>query len=98
MARRLAPKPRATAAPLTVSDQTAFDLLGLTERQFRDLLRAHPAIPRTVIGRRVLVRADVLVAFLDRLATAAPAADADPSSTPAVTVDGLLAELGRRSA
>lgn len=95
LARRLRPRPSTAAPPLVVSDQTAFDLVGLTARQLRDLLAAHPDVPRARVGRRVLVRADVLLALVDRLAS--PASPDVPVGSPA-TVDDLLAELGRRSA
>lgn len=103
MARPIRPRPPVTAAPLVVSDATAYDLVGLTARQYRDLLGRHPDVPRAVVGRRLLVRADDLLALVDRLAatSAESACVAAPKRQPE-TADEVLAELGygrgRRSA
>lgn len=91
--RNLRAKPPVTASPLMVSDQTSFDLCGLSSRQFREFLYAHPGIPRTRVGQRVLVRADVLVAALDKLATGEVTAAEDPDD---VSVESILASLNRR--
>ena len=101
-ARRLLPRPAITAAPVVVSDLTCFDIVGLLPEQYRALLRRHPEVQRTVLGRRVLVRVDVVLALLDRLASETTA---DATTAPAVeddtplTADGVLHALGmRRSA
>lgn len=98
--RKRTPLPPVTAVPLTVSDQTALDLVGLTGRQLRDLLARHPEVPRTIVGRRVLVRADVLLALLDRLAVTPDPVPVVPAAPPdgAPGVAEVLAAIGRRRA
>ena len=100
--RKLQPRPLVSAAPIGVSDQTCFDLVGLTVRQFRDFLSAHPEIPRTVIGQRVVVRADVLLAALERLGSptkrSAGTGATFSDSEPAASIDAVLAAVGRRRA
>jgi hypothetical protein len=101
--RRLLPRPPVTAAPLVVSDLTCLDLVGLTADQYRALLRRHPEVPRATLGHRVLVRADVFLALLDRLASQTThsgtlASDSDADDAP-LTADAVLAAVGmRRSA
>lgn len=98
-ARRLRPRAPVTATPVAVSDLTCFDIVGLLPEQYRALLRRHPEVPRTVLGRRVLVRVDVLLALLDRLSSQTPA---DATTAPAVdddspmTADAVLSALGMR--
>ena len=54
------------AAPLAISDTTSLPILGLTPRQFRTFLRDH-GVPFAKIGRRVVARADDVMATIDRL-------------------------------
>lgn len=56
--RNLRPHPPLSVAPIFISDETAHALIGLRARPFRELLAAHPEIPRLTVGRRVLVAAD----------------------------------------
>jgi hypothetical protein len=63
--------PRATVAPITVSDATALAVVGLTPRQFRAFVREQ-GIPRVRVGRRTLVRVDRLLEAIDRLSGATP--------------------------
>lgn len=76
-------RPRHTAAlvvsPIVVSDLSAAAVVGLEPRQFRELVRAK-AIPHTLSGQRMLVRAEDLLAALD----VAPAAAEPLSEAPAV--------------
>ncbi len=96
--RSLTPSPPLAVAPLIVTDRTCFALVGLTDRQLRDLLAKHPEIPRRVEGHRVLVAAADLVAFVravaspDLAALPPPETDDDQPSD----VDAVLAKLGRR--
>lgn len=94
--RKLKPRPPVTAMPLMVSDLTSFELVGLTDRQFRDFLVAHPELPRTRIGHRVLVRADALLALLDRLAAdSGGEVDLEEIAQPE-SADEVLRRLGMR--
>lgn len=97
MKRNLRAKPVVSAPSLMVSDQTSFDIVGLTGRQLRDFLTAHPEIPRTRVGQRVLVRADILVASLDKLATGhEPTGGADFHDPDDLSVDVILASVRRK--
>lgn len=61
------------AAPLTVSDASAPAVVGLTPRQFRRFVH-EKGIPCVRVGRRTLVRADLLLEAIDRLSGSAPRA------------------------
>ena len=106
MKRQLRPRPAVTAPPVCVSDLSCFNLIGITAEQFRALLKAHPATPRTVIGHRLIVKVTDLLALLDSLATAAQICAASQEDAVATIIDdqpsdeaGVLARLGfRRSA
>ena len=106
MKRQLRPRPAVTALPVCVSDLTSFDIVGLTAEQFRGLLKANPATPRTVIGHRLIVKVTDLLALLDSLATAAQICAASQDDAVATIIDDqpsdeadVLARLGfRRSA
>jgi hypothetical protein len=63
--------PKVTAAPLTVSDASAPAIVGLTPRQFRRFVR-EKGIPCLRVGRRTLVRADLLLEAIDRLSGSVP--------------------------
>ena len=52
---------------LLVSDATAMQSVGLTPRRFRELIR-ELGIPHARAGRRMLVRADLLLAAVDKIA------------------------------
>lgn len=96
--RNLKPRPPVTAAPITVTDLTSFDLVGLDGRQLRHFVATH-AIPHVRHGQRLIVRADVLLDVIDRLATAetsSVATDLDEIETP-TSAAGVLAILGRRA-
>jgi len=100
--RNLRPRPLVTAAPITVSDLTSFDLFGLDGRQLRHFVGKH-ALPHVTHGHRILVRADVLLNAMDRL-SASSAADPQSSEGSEVdddvpeTVEGVLRLIGRRLA
>jgi hypothetical protein len=52
-------------APVVVSDLTAPLVLGLQSRRaFRDLLSAHPEVPRRRVGKRTFVAVADFVAFV----------------------------------
>ncbi len=98
--RNLAPRPVVTSPPLMVSDLTSFNLIGLTGRQLREFLAKHPEVRRTVIGQRVVIRADVLLEALDRFSRggSAPAiSDTDRQDEEGFSVEVVLATVGRRS-
>ena len=69
--RSRALRPRATAdtpiVPATVTDLTAPTVLGLEPRQFRELV-AREAIAHARVGHRMIVRLDVFLEALDRMA------------------------------
>jgi hypothetical protein len=94
--RNLRPRPVVSASPLMVSDQTSFDIVGLTGRHLRDFLAAHQDVPRTVLGQRVLVRAEVLVAALDRLGTGNASAGNAAADDDSISVESVLATVNRR--
>ena len=89
--RRLRPRPPVTAAPISISDETSLDLVGLDARRFRELIGAHK-LPHTRLGHRVVVRAEVLADLLRRLESVAEVEDRPKLST----VDDVLALVGRR--
>jgi hypothetical protein len=98
--RPIKARPAVSAAPIVVSDLTCFDLVGLTPRQFRDLLARHGDVPRVVSGQRVLVRADVLLRLVDSLATRdgeAPSLAPDEDEGD-LSADQILSLVGRRRA
>ena len=77
------------AHALAITDASAPGVLGLSPRQFRRFVREHN-IPSVRAGRRTLVRADVLLEALDRLAGV-------PSSVePWTEADLIAAAVGRR--
>ena len=54
--RNIKPRPQlASAVAVYVSDQTSLEIVGLTNRQYRDFLARHRDIPRVHVGQRVLV-------------------------------------------
>lgn len=57
---------------LVVSDKSAPEQLGLSGRQFLAFVRAL-SVPHVKVGRRVLARADAILAAIDRGAGIAPA-------------------------
>jgi len=91
--------PRATASlavvALTVTDRTCAAVLGLEPRVFRQLLIS-AKIPHARIGRRVVARADLVLAALDRLAGDDAPADAAPATRPSGGADAVLARIGRQ--
>ena len=97
--RNLKPKPAVTATPVTVTDLTSFDLVGLDGRQLRHFVTKN-AIAHVAHGQRIIVRVDVLLEAIDRLAStgAAPkvAADLDDLETP-TSAAGVLSLIGRRA-
>jgi hypothetical protein len=68
--------PSSPVGALLVSDRTALAVSGLNPRQFRAYVRKH-GIPHAKIARRMLVRADVLLAALG-LNGATPTAKPEP--------------------
>lgn len=99
-------RPRQTAslavAPVTVTDLTCAQVLGLEPRPYRELL-ARERVPHAKIGRRVVARIEDVLEALDRLRIAQADASAhagvrdeeeheadEPSS-----VADVLARLGR---
>ena len=105
--RKLRARPQVTAIPIAVSDQTSFDLVGLTSGQLRELARREPGAGWTRIGQRLVIRADKLLALLDRLASPTSVGDLKTIDCGAVqaialadepsTVADVLAILGRRA-
>ncbi len=97
MQRKL--KPRATAAlnimPVMVSDRTCAALFGIEPRDLREKIAPH--VPHAVIGRRVVMRVEHVLAYLDGLASPERAGSREPArSDGATTTDDLLARIGRR--
>jgi len=74
-------------------------LLGIDARRYLDLIREHD-LPRTRVGKLVLVEVRVISSLLSQLAVDAdntptePAVDDDDAPT---TADDVLARIGRRS-
>jgi len=104
--RHLKPRPAVSSTPLAVSDQTSFDLVGLTGGQLRELARREPGAGWTRIGQRLVIRADKLLALLDRLASPTSVGDlaidcgavqATALADEPSTVADVLAILGRRA-
>lgn len=71
-----------------ISQHTAEAILGLTPRQFLDLLRRGDAPPVSAVGKLRLVRRDAMVAFLDRLGARAHVAHEVDGA------DAVLREIG----
>jgi len=95
MKRALRPRPAVTAAPVTFTDLTSFDIVGLVADQMRKTVRKY-GIRHMVEGQRMIVRVDDWLAFLDRNASTDAAqpiavADDEPQSEAEV-----LARLGFR--
>jgi hypothetical protein len=97
-------RPRATEAlgvvPVTVTDRTAPAVLGLEPRTFRELV-ARLGVPHVTLGRRIVVPVAAMLEALEGAAVdPAPrsgAAERDAADDDGeVSVDGILAELGRR--
>lgn len=95
-------RPRATSAlaiaPLLVTDLTAPVAAGLEPRAFREFV-VRAGIPHVRDGHRVIVRADVLLAAIDRLArSGASATESAPASSAEEdepSADELLRRIGR---
>jgi hypothetical protein len=96
--RTIKPRPAVTLRPSWVSDETAFAVLGITPRRFREVL-----IPRCSgvvrMGHTVLVSLDAAEAALQTMASGESPAplDLDETSQPK-TADAVLEMLGRRRA
>ena len=101
MARRnLRPRPLAPVTPLIVSTRTLAAWTEIPDRRWREALAEHPEVPRSCLGRDVLLGSDAVALLLDLLRTDAgsePADDADEAGddTP-LTADGVLARLNLR--
>ena len=76
------------SAALLVSDASAFAIVGLSPRQFRTLVRKR-GIPRTKVGRRTLVRADVLLMALGLDGSPEATVPAVPVWSPATVLRAL---------
>ena len=94
--RTLKPKPLVSVFPALISDQTSYVAVGLTSGQLREIVRKHQ-IPHRLVGQRLLVAVDDLLAFVREVRTVDSA-----QSEPAVEdgqpgdVDAVLARLGRK--
>lgn len=92
--RKLRPRATDTIAvtPIAITDRTAHAVLGLDPRPFRDAVIAL-GVRHRIVGRRMIVLVADFVSALERSGgDAAPARDAE------VSVDSLLARMGRRRA
>ncbi|CAN5900972.1 hypothetical protein BH11MYX4_BH11MYX4_01800 [soil metagenome] len=96
--RKLRQKPQVTPAASHVSQQTSLALVGIDAPRFLELLRAHPELPRTAVGKLRVVALDDLRDLLSRLA----ANEGDPVLTSGddgpTTAAAVLALLGRKLA
>jgi hypothetical protein len=99
MALRRAP---VVVAPLTVSQLNVEAVAGINPRRFLEWLAANPSVPRTRVGKLVLVEAGALLARLSELAAsdgeaAAPSLDGQPDNdADLASVDAVLRACGRR--
>lgn len=96
--RQLRPKPPISIAPVLVSDETCFAVVGLTPRRFRELVDAHPQLPRIAHGRRLLVPASALLALAKPSEDAAVACDEPEVDDGPRTVEEVIAFARRRTA
>ena len=103
--RKLRPREPVSAMPSFVSQLTSLPLLGIDDRRYRELLVDHPEVPRTRIGKLVLVELDAMRELLRRLAVEAPSgnAEAEPAGEDdddrrLDSPDAVLAAIGRRRA
>ena len=94
IARALRAKPTLAVTPLVITDQTSFAVVGLDDRQFRDLVKQH-GIPSRVVGRRLLVLARDLETFVRKTIAEAPDAPSDMGAA-LEDADRILAKIGKR--
>lgn len=98
MKRPLRPHPQLVIAPVTATQHTAFAVFGFTDRQYLETLSQHREIPRTKVGRLVVVDVE---AFRDAMSRMAKAADAGVESVhvdgDSMTPEDVLRMIGRRS-
>jgi hypothetical protein len=93
-------RPKLTAetpiVPATVSDLSCAAVLGLEPRQYKELV-IREGVRHARIGHRVVVRLDVILAVLDRLAEGGDAVAEVPAKR-APTGNRVLALIGRERA
>jgi hypothetical protein len=97
--RALSAKPALAVRPLTVTPDTAFTILGITPRVFRERLVPHCRDVAYVTPRTPLVPLDEVERVLRDLAVrdgAVAAANDDDRDDEPMTADAVLARLGRR--
>jgi hypothetical protein len=94
-------KPRTrdiTVAPSHVSQTNCLQIAGIDPLRFLELLRQHPELPRTHVGKLRVVALDDLRALLDRLSICSDKPEVEPDSDDApTTADDVLRAIGRRS-
>ena len=99
--RKLRPREAVTTSAFFVSQLTCVPLLGIDARRYLDLVREHD-LPRTRVGKLVLVEVRVISSLLSHLAVDGDSASTEPTvvvddDDEPTTVDGVLARIGRVS-
>jgi hypothetical protein len=100
--RNLRPRPAVAVAPLAVSTENSLAVAGVPPRRLRELLAAHPEVPRARAGHLTIVTAEDFFALLERLRvvdeSAGPASTDEGDGAQPETVDGVLRALGKERA
>jgi len=105
--RAMKPRPALVVRPLFVSQETAFAILGIAPRKFRELLVPMCRGFVVRVGKSALIPVDVAEGKLRSLAADAGAAEVDDDTEfngdgrddeQPQTVDAILHALGRRRA
>lgn len=102
--RQTRPRAPIAVAPLTVSQLNIEAVTGINPRRFLEWLGANPSVPRTRVGKLVVVEAGALLTRLAELAAptgdssdlAAVLDDQPDDDTDLASVDAVLKACGRR--
>jgi hypothetical protein len=98
MKRPIKPRPTAAVMPLVTSTRVIAEWTGIPERRFREALARHPEVPRSALGRDVLLSPAAVEKLLAVLQVDAGDAAVSDLGEELATVDDVLRLVGRKTA
>lgn len=104
MPRRLRPRAPISTAPISVTQLTCLQILGIDERRYLDFVRQHN-VPCVRVGKLVVTEVAAMCAALRHLAldkrpdgAGAHAPDPSDADDDLESVDAVLARIGKKRA